>query len=576
MIRPRSLTAAHRLLIVALSLAAVLQGGCMFGGNGSAAHRGEAAVTYQYLPFDELDPQRVTDGQAVAGQNLLEGLVTPDAAGTGVVPATADTWTVSPDGTAYVFHIRSGVKWSDGTPVTAQDFEWTYRRLLSPSTSARDTLEDSSGYPADLGIKNATAYQLGTITKWSQVGVKALDASHLRIVLDAPNAAFLLGMAAPAMVALPRKNLERFPYSWQTAPRWVGNGPFVIKSWTPGSRMVLVPNERYWDRKNVHLDRVKILTTSATDAQVKRMYQRHQVDIAGLADPTGFEQDPALSPALARIQHYSVGFLTLIPSRNPALRDVRVRRAIALGIGRAQVVKANPVAKPATSLVPSTLPGFGAGVGFQQNIAEARKLMAAAGYPGGRGFPTLSIMTAYDDPSIRALVRTLRRNLGISAVQDIEESGVYSAKRHQVQPAHFIGFFSTGYAGILSWRTWVSSLYPPSQTELLSLKPDDYTHHQVLEARGTARSLAAADRFLHAHASPQSRRFAAVAARADVTADPERATGLYKQAAAIRQGTFEFIPYHYKDRVYAIRPGIESVHLWTGYFTVSFKGVRVT
>jgi ABC-type transport system substrate-binding protein len=227
-------------------------------------------------------------------------------------------------------------------------------------------------------------------------------------------------------------------------------------------------------------------------------------------------------------------------------------------------------------LVPSTLPGFDARVGFQQNIAEARKLMAEAGYPGGRGFPTLSIMTAYDDPSVRALVRTLRRNLGITAVQDIEEIGVYEAKRHQVQPAHFIGYFATGYTGILSWRAWVSSLYPPSQTELLSLKPDDYTHYQVLQAKGTARSLAAAEKFLHAHASPQARRFAAVAARADATANPERATALYKEAAAIRQRTFEFIPYQYKDRVYAIRPGIKGVHLSTGYFTISFKGVRVS
>jgi oligopeptide transport system substrate-binding protein len=518
----------------------------------------------------------VSDGQNVAGQNLLEGLVTPDAAGTGVVPATADRWTVSHDGIVYGFHIRSGVKWSDGTPLTAQDFEWSYRRLLSPSTSTREGLTGSSGYPADLGIKNATAYQLGTVTDWSEVGVKALDASHLRISLDAPNPAFLQGMALPSMVALPQKNLKRFPYSWQTAAHWVGNGPFVIKSWKPNSSMVLVPNEHYWDRKDVHLNRVNILATSASDAQVKRQYQRHHVDIAGLADPTGFERDPALSPALTRIHQYSVGFLTLIPSRNPALRDVRVRRAIALGIGRTQVVKANPVAKPATSLVPSTLPGFDARVGFQQNIAEARKLMTETGYPGGRGFPTLSIMTAYDDPSVRALVRTLRRNLGITAVQDIEEIGVYEAKRHEVQPAHFIGYFATGYTGILSWRAWVSSLYPPSQTELLSLKPDDYTHYQVLQAKGTARSLAAAEKFLHAHASPQARRFAAVAARADATANPERATALYKEAAAIRQRTFEFIPYQYKDRVYAIRPGIKGVHLWTGYFTISFKGVRVS
>jgi hypothetical protein len=202
--------------------------------------------------------------------------------------------------------------------------------------------------------------------------------------------------------------------------------------------------------------------------------------------------------------------------------------------------------------------------------------MAAAGYPGGRGFPTLSIMTSHDDPFVRAVVRTLRQNLGITAVQDIEDPGVENAKEHQVQPAHFVGYFSTGYTGVLSWRTWVSANYPPVQTELLSFKPDDYTHYQVLQARGTARSLAAADRFLRAHASPQSRRFAAVAARADATADPERATALYKQAAAIRQSTFEFIPYLYDERVYAIRPGIEGVHLWTGYFTISFKEVRVS
>ena len=563
---------------LALAAASVLAGGCVFGGgNDKAATLGvEQAVTYQYVPFDELDPQRVSEGQYVAGQNLLEGLVTPDAAGTGVVPASADRWTVSHDGIVYSFHIRSGVKWSDGTPLTAQDFEWTYRRLLSPSTSTRAGLTGSSSYSADLGIKNATGYQLGTVTKWSEVGVKALDASHLRIVLDAPNATFLLGMAGPSMVALPQRNLKRFPYSWQAAARWVGNGPFVIKSWTPNSRMVLVPNEHYWDRENVHLNRVNILATSASDAQVKRQYQRHQLDIAGLRDPIGFEEDPALAPALTRIHPYSVGFLTLIPSRNPALRDVRVRRAIALGIGRAQVVKANSLAEPATSLVPSTLPGFDASVGFQQNIAEARKLMAEAGYPGGRGFPTLSIMTASDDPSVRALVRTLRRNLGITAVQDIEELGVYQAKRQQVQPAHYIGYYANGYTAILAWRVWVSSLNPPSQTELLSLKPDDYTHYQVLQAKGTARSLAAAEKFLHAHASPQSRRFAAVAARADATANPERATALYKEAAAIRQRTFEFIPYQYKDRVYAIRPGIKGVHLWTGYFTISVKGVRVS
>jgi oligopeptide transport system substrate-binding protein len=558
--------------LAVLLFAGLLVGACSSGAEHAAK---EQALTYQYVPFDQVDPQRVSDGQDIAGQDLLEGLVTPDAAGTGVLPATADTWTVSQDGTVYTFHIRSDAKWSDGTPVTAQDFAWTYKRLLTPSTSALDKLYGSSSYQSDLGIKNAVNFQLGKVTDWSRVGVKALDASHLRIVLDAPNASFLQEMAAPSMVPLPANNLTRFPYSWQTTADWVGNGPFVMKSWTPNSSMVLIPNKYYWDRKDVHLQQVTILTAAATDAQVRAQYENNELDIAQIGDPVAFEKNPALSQALTRLHQYSVIFLTLIPSRNPALEDVRVRQAIALAIGRAEVAKVSPLVEPSTSLVPSTLPGFDASVGFRQNVAEARRLMAEAGYPGGRGFPTFSIMTSHDDPYVRAVVRTLRQNLGIRAMQDVEDPGVEGAKEHEVQPASRVGYFSTGYTGILTWRDWVSSNYPPSQTELLSLTPEDYTHYEVLQAQGTGKSLAAATQFLQAHASPQSMQFAAVAAQADATANPNRATVLYKQAAAIRQSTYEFIPYAYSSLAYVIRPGIKGVHLWTGYFTISFKDVSV-
>jgi ABC-type oligopeptide transport system substrate-binding subunit len=369
--------------LVVLLLVGSLVGGCAFGGKHPASSGGEEqALTYQYTTFDQLDPQRVSDGAPVAGQNLLEGMVAPDAAGTGVVPATADTWKVSHDGTVYTFHIRSDAKWSNGTPVTAQDFEWTYKRLLTPSTSALDTLYGSSSYQTDLGIKNATEFQVGKVTDWSQVGVKALDNSHLRIALETPNTNFLEGMAHTSMVPLPEKNLSKFPYAWETQPHWVGNGPFVLKSWTPNSEMVLVPNEDYWDRKNVHLDRVNISMSKVSDAQVRIRYAHNGLDIAQLSDPQAFERDPALSQAVTRLDQFSVNFLTLIPSRNPTLRDVRVREAIAQAIGRAEVAEAGPLVKPSTSLVPSTLPEFDAGVAFQENIAKARRLMAEAGRQG--------------------------------------------------------------------------------------------------------------------------------------------------------------------------------------------------
>jgi ABC-type transport system substrate-binding protein len=221
------------------------------------------------------------------------------------------------------------------------------------------------------------------------------------------------------------------------------------------------------------------------------------------------------------------------------------------------------------------LPGFDASVGVATNVAKARRLLAAAGYPGGKGFPTLSIMTSHDDTLVRAVLLGLRRNLHIRAVQDIEAPTVFSAKRQEVQPASFVGFFTTGYTSILTWRAWVSGTYPPSQTELLSLAPADYTHYQVLQATGTAKSVGKATNFLEAHASNQSKHFAAVAAEADATANARRATALYKRAAAIRQSTYEFIPFAYRDLDYVIRPGIKGVHVWTGYFTISFKSVSV-
>jgi ABC-type oligopeptide transport system substrate-binding subunit len=561
--------------VVALLLVGFLAAACSSGAKQSTSGGEGQTLTYQYTAFNQLDPQRVSDGAPIAGQNLLEGVVTPDATGTGVVPATADTWTVSHDGTVYTFHIRSDAKWSDGRPVTAPDFEWTYKRLLTPSTSARDTLYGASSYQTDLGIKNAVKFQVGTVTDWSQVGVKAVDRSHLRITLEKPNANFLLGMAFTSMVPLPKKNLTTFPFTWQTPARWVGNGPFVMRSWGPNA-MILMPNENYWDRKNVHLSRVNISLTKTNDADVKARYEKNALDIARLDDPAAFEKDPDLSKALTRLDQFSVNFLTLIPSRNPTLEDVRVREAIALAIGRAEVAKAGPLLKPSTSLVPSTLPGFDARVGFRADVARARRLLAQAGYPGGAGFPTFSIMTDHDDPYVRAVVRTLHRNLGIRAVQDIEDPRLESVKRREVQPASYAGYFSTGFTGILTWGRWVSQLYPPSQTELLSLKPDDYTHYEVLQAQGTARSLSAADRFLDAKASPQSRRFAALATKADATANPDRATALYKHAAAVRQGTYEFIPYGYGAIVDVIRPNIEGVHLRTGYFTISFKDVSIS
>jgi ABC-type transport system substrate-binding protein len=384
-------------------------------------------------------------------------------------------------------------------------------------------------------------------------------------------------MTLPAMVALPEKNLTSFPFSWQTSDRWVGNGPFVPQSWTPNTSMVMVPNPNYWDRSKVHLDRVTISMGLPTDDQIRASYQSGALDVARIRDPDSFASSPDLTAAVRRVaREYSVNFLTLIPSLNPVLHDVRVREAIALAIDRRAVGKVTSSVSGASSLIPSNLPGFDASVAVRTNVAKARQLLAAAGYPGGKGFPTLSVMTYNDDVLVRAVLAGLRRNLHIPAVQDIQAPDVYDAKRQEVQPASYAGFYTNGFTATLTWRAWVSGTYQPSHAELLSLSPADYTHYQVLQAVGTAASLAKATSFLEAHASAQSKYFGALAAKADGTANAAQAVALYKRAAAARQATYEFIPFAYRDLDYVVRPGIKGVHVWTGYLTVSFKGVSVS
>jgi ABC-type transport system substrate-binding protein len=561
-------------LLLVVPLVAFAAIGSLAGAASSQPAR--QTLTYLYVPFGQIDPQVFNEGDSVAGQNLLEGVVAPNDSGSGVVPATADGWSVSRGGTVYTFHIRKKARWSDGTPVTARDFEWSYRRLLTPSTAAINKLKDASAYPPDLGIRNATAFQLGRVTDWSKVGVKALDASHLRITLAAPNSGFLQGMALPAMVALPQKNLTAFPFSWQTSEHWVGNGPFVPESWTPNTSMVMVPNREYWDRSSVQLDRVTITMGLPTDDQIRASYQSGALDVARVGDPASYASSPDLAAAVQHVaEKYSVNFLTLIPSRNPVLRDVRVREAIALAIDRRAVGKVVSSVSGASSLIPSNLPGFDASVGVQTNVAKARRLLAAAGYPGGRGFPTLSVMTPKNDVLVRAVLAGLQRNLGIPTAQDVEALDVYAAKRQEVQPASFVGFYTTGFTAILTWRAWVSGTYPPAHAELLSLPPALYTRYQALQADGTAKSLAKATALLEAHASAPSKLFEALAAQADATANAAQAVKLYKQAAAARQALYVFIPFAYRDLDYIVRPGIKGVHVRTGYFAISFKNVSI-
>src|SRR5580704_14271146 len=197
---------------------------------------------------------------------LFEGLTCIDEKTSQAVPGVSERWDVSPDGLIYTFHLRADAKWSDGDPVTADDFVYSFHRILSPG------LASEYSYMLYF-IRNAEAFNEGKISDFAQVGAKALDERTLQISLDHP-CPFLPAVAAnQSWFPVHRATIEKFGKMDQRGTLWtrpenfVGNGPFMLKEWSPNSRVVVVSNPFYWDAAHNHLNAIVFFPTDdiATD-----------------------------------------------------------------------------------------------------------------------------------------------------------------------------------------------------------------------------------------------------------------------------------------------------------------------
>jgi oligopeptide transport system substrate-binding protein len=158
-----------------------------------------------------------------------------------IVPAVARTWEVLDDGRTYIFHLRDDVRWSDGLPLTAEDFVYAWRRVLTPATASPVT-------ELLLDIKGAGAFARGELSEPEQVGVRALDAHTLVVELEAPVGYFLDLLAQSAAYPVPRHAVEAHGQRWSDAERLIGNGPFRLERWRPGQSILLVRNPNFYGR----------------------------------------------------------------------------------------------------------------------------------------------------------------------------------------------------------------------------------------------------------------------------------------------------------------------------------------
>jgi len=365
--------------LVLTFLAASILTGCGNNGSNSSTAQSKSNSTKQVLHLnlgDEppmLDPAKSTDGVSFQILNaVLEGLVRlgddqKPKEGSGL----AKSWEVSNDGLTYIFHLKDNIKWSDGNPITAYDFEYSWKRALDPKTASQYAY---IMYP----IKNAEAYNSGKASADS-VGVKALDDKTLKVELHEPTPYFLSLTSFITYLPLEKSFVEKEGDKLASSPSdLVYSGPFVLKTWNHEQNIVLVKNDNYWDKNNVKLseidfDMVKDLNTVA---QGYDSGQYDEINISGDFVPKYKDQVKVHPNGFT----YFLGFNTL----NPVFKNANIRKAFTISIDRKSftenVLKDGSI--PAYAFVPNGITGLNgdfrkeAGEAlFKEDVNEAKSLL---------------------------------------------------------------------------------------------------------------------------------------------------------------------------------------------------------
>jgi oligopeptide transport system substrate-binding protein len=412
-----------------------------------------------------LDPQLLTGvPESRISRALNEGLVRLDG-DTKIVPALAHSWEISADKLVYTFHLRPEARWSDGRPLIAEDFVRSYRRLLTPSLAAENA---SNAYP----IAGAEAFHRGEITDFSQVGVQALDAHTLQLRLRQPATFFLYFLAQPEFSPVPLAVIAKHGDAygpgnrWTNAGNYVGNGPFVLKSARNGQKIVVARSPTYWNRDRVLLDEIHFYPIqNPTDEE--RMFRAGQLHLTLTLPNTKIATYRAKNPAELRIDPYAGHYYYIFNTKQPPFDDVRVRRAFALAIDRETLVARVTLAgeKPAYSFVPPALLGYESPALFKGDLATARQLLAAAGFPGGKGLPPIELLYNTQD-NHRAIAEAIqqmwRKNLGAEVTLANQEWKVYLdviSKSHAFQIARAAWLTAEPHEHLERWRTGHASNY---------------------------------------------------------------------------------------------------------------------
>ena len=349
---------------------------------------------------------------------LMEGLADVDPVDCRPIPGVAERWETSADGLTWTFHLRGAARWSNGEAVTAHDFVYAYRRILSPALAAEYREQFFC-------LRNAEAFASGKIDDFTAVGARAANDRTLVLTLTHPVPYLPTLVAQHVWFPVHRATIEKFgridqrSTAWTRVGNFVGNGAFELKEWTQSRRVRVTRSDTYWDRDRVRLREVvfyPIENPAAGDAAF-RAGQLH-VTLYPVEKVAAYQADPRMAPLLHEGARLQTSFFRFNCSR-PPLHDGRVRRALSLAIDRGQIARqVVRCEQAAVAFTPPNCAGYTADRSLRTDVEEARRLLAEAGFPGGRGFPALEVpfyvSLGTEQPVLEAVQQMWRSNLGIS------------------------------------------------------------------------------------------------------------------------------------------------------------------
>jgi len=410
-------------LMLLLALACLTGPGC--------TRRTPADLTIINGPEPEtLDPHALSGSaeQRIAPA-LFEGLMRRNPTNALPVPGLAERHELTSDGRRYTFHLRPNTTWSTGEPITAEDVVFSWRRLIAPSTAARYATLLSCVTGADELLR-------GERTDFDHLGVRAINARTVEVSLTQPTPFFLDLCALPALAILPRQAIERLGDQWIRAKPLPCSGPYTLEDWRLNDRIRLQRNPHYWDAPSVRSSVIDLLPSESSSATLN-LYETGGADIVWDRNLFPPELAPELRPPRYHTFSYLGTYFVRLNTTRAPFNDARVRRAFALGIDREQIVQriTRSGETAATSFTP---PGCGTYIpprtaGF--NLAEARQLLAEAGFEGGRNLRPLEYLVnsggggggrLHEQIAIE-LQAQLREHLGVSLeIRPVETKIYYS------------------------------------------------------------------------------------------------------------------------------------------------------